>query len=60
MQSSILIALRPVPHNESFPMPVVPKTYTLQPEIYLEDFEPQPGPSMSTDNDEEYLVDLAH
>ena len=53
-------ALRPVPYNESLPIPVAPKTYTLQPEIYVEGFEPQPGPLMSTDDDEEYPVDLAH
>ncbi|GFV64720.1 uncharacterized protein TNCV_1636731 [Trichonephila clavipes] len=32
--------------------------YTLQPEIDLEDFEPKPGPLMSTDDDDEYLTDL--
>ncbi|GBL75061.1 hypothetical protein AVEN_243844-1 [Araneus ventricosus] len=44
---NILSAVRPVPHNESLPIPVAPKTYTLQPEMDLEDFEPQPGPSTS-------------
>ena len=54
-------ALRPVPRNESLPILVAPKAYTFQPEIYLEDFEPQPGPSTSTnDDDEEHPVDLAH
>ncbi|GBN22052.1 hypothetical protein AVEN_241409-1 [Araneus ventricosus] len=52
-------AIRPVPHNECFPIPVAPKTYTLLPETDLEDFEPQPGPSTSTD-DEEYPADLVH
>ncbi|GBM17169.1 hypothetical protein AVEN_47577-1 [Araneus ventricosus] len=53
-------AVRPVTHNESFPIPVTPKTYTLQPETDLEDCEPQPGPSTSTDDDEEYPTDLVH
>ncbi|GBO32180.1 hypothetical protein AVEN_207917-1 [Araneus ventricosus] len=53
-------AVRPVPHNESFPIPVPPKTYTLQPKMDLEDFEPQPGPSTSTDDDEEYPAVLIH
>ncbi|GBM77926.1 hypothetical protein AVEN_89589-1 [Araneus ventricosus] len=30
------------------------------PETDLEDFEPQPGPSTSTDDDEEYPADLVH
>ena len=46
-------ALRPVPRNESLPILVAPKAYTFQPEIYLEDFEPQPRPSTTTDDDEE-------
>ena len=50
---NVLSVLRPVPHNESLPLPVAPKTYTLQPEIYLEGFEPQPGPSTATDDDED-------
>ncbi|GBM34091.1 hypothetical protein AVEN_225613-1 [Araneus ventricosus] len=53
-------AVRPVPHNESLPIPVAPKTYTLQPETNLEDFEPHPGPSTSTDDDEKYPADLIH
>ncbi|GBN97943.1 hypothetical protein AVEN_94880-1 [Araneus ventricosus] len=53
-------AARPVPHNESFPIPVAQKTYTLQLETDSEDFEPQPGPSTSTDDDEEYPSDLVH
>ncbi|GBO42011.1 hypothetical protein AVEN_247273-1 [Araneus ventricosus] len=52
-------AIRPVPHNESLPIPVAPKTYTLQAVTDLEDFEPQPGPSTSTD-DEEHPADLGH
>ncbi|GBM19979.1 hypothetical protein AVEN_77904-1 [Araneus ventricosus] len=39
---------------------VVQKTYTLQPETDLEDFEPRPRPSTSTDFDEEYPADLVH
>ncbi|GBM41356.1 hypothetical protein AVEN_241505-1 [Araneus ventricosus] len=30
------------------------------PETDLKDFEPQPGPSASTDDDEEYKADLVH
>ncbi|GBM45911.1 hypothetical protein AVEN_211973-1 [Araneus ventricosus] len=52
-------AVRPVPHNESLPIPEPPKTYTLQPETDLENFKPQPGPSTST-NDEESPADLVH
>ncbi|GBM40992.1 hypothetical protein AVEN_250314-1 [Araneus ventricosus] len=59
-QFSIPSAVRPVPHNEYLPIPVAPKTYTLQPETDLEDFEPQPGPSTSTDDEEEYPADLVH
>ncbi|GBN16426.1 hypothetical protein AVEN_126509-1 [Araneus ventricosus] len=44
--------IRPVPYNESLPIPVAPKTYTLLPEMDLEDFEPQPGLSTSTDDEE--------
>ncbi|GBN10990.1 hypothetical protein AVEN_13653-1 [Araneus ventricosus] len=52
--------IRPVLHNESLPIPVPPpQTYTLLPETDLEDFESQPGPSTSTD-DEEYPADLVH
>ncbi|GBM36975.1 hypothetical protein AVEN_153922-1 [Araneus ventricosus] len=40
---NILSAVRPVPHNESLTIPVAHKTYSLQPETDLEDFEPQPG-----------------
>ncbi|GBM22452.1 hypothetical protein AVEN_221515-1 [Araneus ventricosus] len=57
---NISSAVRPVPHNESLPIPVAPKTYTLQPETDLEDFETQPGSSMSTDDNEEYPVNLVH
>ncbi|GBM48470.1 hypothetical protein AVEN_98999-1 [Araneus ventricosus] len=53
-------AVRPVRHNESFPIPLAPKTYILQPETDFENFEPQPGPSTSTDDDEEYPADLVH
>ncbi|GBM87025.1 hypothetical protein AVEN_40607-1 [Araneus ventricosus] len=53
-------AVKPVPHNEFLPIPVAPKTYTLPPETDLEDFEPQPGPSTSTDDNEEYPADLVH
>ncbi|GBO34826.1 hypothetical protein AVEN_182911-1 [Araneus ventricosus] len=53
-------AVRPVPHNEFFPIPVAPKTYTLQLKTDLEDFEPQTGKSTSTYDDEEYPADLVH
>ncbi|GBM49782.1 hypothetical protein AVEN_207006-1, partial [Araneus ventricosus] len=53
-------AVRPVPHNESLPIPVATKTYTLQPATDLEVFEPHPGPSTSTDDDEEYPADLVY
>ncbi|GBM94192.1 hypothetical protein AVEN_219095-1, partial [Araneus ventricosus] len=36
------------------------KTYTLQLETDLEDFEPQPGPPTSTDDDENYPADLVY
>ncbi|GBM92913.1 hypothetical protein AVEN_236726-1 [Araneus ventricosus] len=48
--------VRPAPHNKSLPIPMAPKTYTLQPEMGLEDS----GPSKSTDYDEEYPADLVH
>ncbi|GFT67149.1 uncharacterized protein TNCV_783031 [Trichonephila clavipes] len=38
-------------HNESLSLAVAIKTYVLQPER-MEDFEPQPGSSASTGNDE--------
>ncbi|GBM80837.1 hypothetical protein AVEN_219583-1 [Araneus ventricosus] len=53
-------AVNPVPHNESLPFPVASNTYTLQPETNFEDFEPQPVPSTTTDDDEEYPADLVH
>ncbi|GBN32560.1 hypothetical protein AVEN_256006-1 [Araneus ventricosus] len=37
-----------------------PKSYTLPPETDLEDFEPQPGPSTSTNDDGEYPAELVH
>ncbi|GBN21559.1 hypothetical protein AVEN_124914-1 [Araneus ventricosus] len=40
--------------------PSDPKTYTLQPETDLKDFETQPGPSTSTYDDEVYRSDLVH
>ncbi|GBM47116.1 hypothetical protein AVEN_24247-1 [Araneus ventricosus] len=55
-----LTAVRPVPHNESLPIPVASKTYTLQLETDLEDFETQPGPPTSTDDDEKYPADLVY
>ncbi|GBN69165.1 hypothetical protein AVEN_183012-1 [Araneus ventricosus] len=55
--TNIPSAVRPVPHSESLPIPVAPKTYILQLEKNLEDFEPQPEPSTSTD---EYPTDLVH
>ena len=39
---------------------MAPKTYAVQTEIDLEDFEPQPGLSTSTDDDVEFPVNLAH
>ncbi|KAK4880018.1 hypothetical protein RN001_008164 [Aquatica leii] len=52
-------ALRPVPHNDTLPLPEPPKTYSLEPEIDLKDSEPQPGASNDTFNDdEEYSADL--
>ncbi|GBM98979.1 hypothetical protein AVEN_65984-1, partial [Araneus ventricosus] len=53
-------AVRPVPQNESFPIRVATKTYTLQPSTDLEDFELQPGPSTPTDDDKEYPADLVY
>ncbi|GBL85477.1 hypothetical protein AVEN_34648-1 [Araneus ventricosus] len=38
----------------------IPKTYTLQPKTNLEDFQPQPETSTSTDDDEEYPADFVH
>ena len=38
--SNIPSPLRPVTHNESLPILVAPKTYSLQKEKDLEDFEP--------------------
>ncbi|GBN02555.1 hypothetical protein AVEN_149091-1, partial [Araneus ventricosus] len=52
--------VRPLPHNESLPIPVATKTYTQQPATDLEDFEPQPGPSTSTYDYEEYPADLVY
>ena len=46
--------------NGSLPIPVARKTCSLQSKIDLEDFELQSGPSTSTNNDDEYPVDLAH
>ncbi|KAK4872960.1 hypothetical protein RN001_014989 [Aquatica leii] len=52
-------ALKPVPHNDTLPIPEPPNTYTLEPEINLKDTEPQPGASNDTFNDdEEYSADL--
>ncbi|KAK4887859.1 hypothetical protein RN001_004130 [Aquatica leii] len=57
--SNIPSALRPVPHNDTLPIPEPPNTYTLEPEIDLKDSEPQPGASNDTFNDdEEYSADL--
>lgn len=55
-------ARRPVPHSEFLPIPVPPKTYTLQPETNFEDLELQPGPSNDdtfSDN-EEYSAYATH
>ncbi|KAK4872941.1 hypothetical protein RN001_014970 [Aquatica leii] len=52
-------ALRPVPRNDTLPIPEPLNTYTLEPEIDLKDSEPQPGASNDTFNDdEEYSADL--
>jgi hypothetical protein len=52
-------AIRPIPHNDSLPIPGPPKTYTLQPEIDLKDFELQPGPCYASTDDEECSDDSA-
>lgn len=54
-------ALRPVPHNEALPIPVPPKTYTVEPETDMKEFEPQPGLSYDTfTDDDECSADSTH
>ncbi|GBN56195.1 hypothetical protein AVEN_67335-1 [Araneus ventricosus] len=43
-----------------FANPSDPKTHTLQPKTDSENFESQPVPSTSTDDDEKYPADFVH